>query len=209
MTEAGTAHAMTAEDLIARAQQQPVRLLLDTNAVFSPRRLDRLAVTVNQLNSAAGSTRIRLLVSTVVHAEKLFDLRHQFKEAFDIATVLEGLVASGLQVLPFEIRHADATAALLARSFATRDAWREAKCKRCVDCLGLGHAGMTTPGKGTTCSATVDWLIAGHALAEECILVTDDRGVEFRHVASKVRLATLEAALQGMLAALSAVPGPR
>jgi predicted nucleic acid-binding protein len=205
MSAAGTAHAMTAEELIERARQ-PVRLLLDTNAVFSHRRLGELCKAVNRLN--ASGARIGLFVSAVVHAEKLFDLRQGLGAHYDLVHVSNAMKARGLGVLPFDLDHADATAALLARSFPTRDAWREAKCKRCVDCLGLGHAGVTTPGKGATCSATVDWLIAGHAQAEQCILVTDDRGVEFRHVASQVKLATLETALQGMLAALSTVPGP-
>jgi predicted nucleic acid-binding protein len=45
----------------------------------------------------------------------------------------------------------------------------------------------------------VDWLIAGHALADGCILVTDDRGPEFRQVIDRVRLDTLRQALVRML----------
>ena len=204
MTAAGPASAMPVEELMER-MQQPVRLLLDTNALFSHRRLNKLSKAVNRLN-ASGGTNIGLFVSAVVHAEKIFDLRQDLGADYDLAHVLQSMQSRGLHVLPFDARHADATAELLARSFPTRDEWREAKHKRCVDCLGL-PSGTSTSGTGKTCSATVDWLIGGHALAEQCILVTDDTGPEYRQVMERVTLVTLEQALTGMLAQTAAAPG--
>jgi predicted nucleic acid-binding protein len=206
MTAAGPAIAITAEALIERAQTQPVRLLLDTNVLFSHRELGKISTDVNRLN-ASGGMHISLFVSAVVHAEKLFDLRQEHGASYDPADVLRAMRARGLKVLAFKARHADHTAELLAHSFPTGDAWREAKRKRCVDCLGLRHDGASTPGKGTTCSATVDWLIAGHALAKRCILVTDDRGTEFRLAIERVRLDTLKQALGRMLAQTAAGSG--
>jgi len=41
------------------------------------------------------------------------------------------------------------------------------------------------PGSGKKCGATVDWLIAGYAYAESCLLVTDDKGEEFQGILRK------------------------
>lgn len=205
MTTAGPASAMTAEALIDRARAQPVRLLLDTNVVFAHRAVGKISADVNRLN--ASGTDISLFVSAVVHAEKLFDLRQKHSATYDATAVSKSIRARGLKLLAFEERHADYTAELLARSFPKGDAWRAAKRKCCVDCLGLPDAGASAPGKGTTCSATVDWLIAGHALANGCILVTDDPGPEFRQVVDRVNRDTLTQALDRMLAQAAAAPG--
>jgi predicted nucleic acid-binding protein len=207
MIATGPASAMTADALIERARAQPVRLLLDTNVVFSHRVLEQISSGVNRLN--ASGTDISLFVSAVVHAEKLFDLRQGLGARYDAAEVLRATRARGLKVLAFEERHADHTAELLAQSFPTGDAWCAAKRKCCVDCLGLPDAGASAPGKGMTCSATVDWLIAGHALANGCILVTDDCGPEFRQVVDRVNRDTLTQALERMLAQPVVAPGHR
>lgn len=62
---------------------------------------------------------------------------------------------------------------------------------------------MPTPGTGQSCGATVDWLIGGHARAEGCILVTGDKGHEFRGIVEQVKLDVLEEALRGLLAEAS------
>lgn len=72
--------------------------------------------------------------------------------------------------------------------------------ERFIDELGIeGEQAEAAPGQ--RCSATVDWLIAGQALKAGWILVTGDKGPEFRGLDRKITLDKLEALLREMLAA--------
>jgi len=51
------------------------------------------------------------------------------------------------------------------------------------------------PATGESCGMTNDWLIGGHARAENCILVTDDKDPEFGGGLERVRLDVLESVL--------------
>lgn len=187
---------MTADELIARVQSAAsVRLLFDTNAVEKNGRFHRLCDQVNRLNHTFDEPRVAMYVSAAAHAEKLFHLKQKLGDEFDVHTAMAGLNDIGVDVLPFATQHAHATAELLGERYPDRDAWRDAKRKRCLHCL---HA-KAEDSKGRNCNATIDWLIAAHAVHERCILVTDDRGVEFKDVLEKIRLESLERAVGELL----------
>ncbi len=56
---------------------------------------------------------------------------------------------------------------------------------------------------GQTCSATLDWLIAGYADAVNGLLITDDTGKEFKGIEQKTTFDELEAAVNQLLHALT------
>lgn len=189
------------EEFAALLRLGGVALAFDTNALFFDRRLTEVCNDVARHNehlAARALPPVRLVVSAVAHAEKLFDLKQQFQARFDGAKILQGFVRKGLAVEPFRADHAIETAKRLGERYATDGAWQGAKRLRCISCLGLA-ASTVPPGTGRGCGATVDWLIGGHARAAGCVLVTNDVGPEFAELADRVTLDVLEAALQAIL----------
>ena len=188
--------ALTRDTLIERVQSSgAVRLLFDTNAVEMHRAFHRLCDEINRLNHTMKPRHIDMFISAVAHTEKLFHLKQQIGAPFDVRVAMAGLTNVGVKVLPFAIEHAHATALLLGKRYEKRDDWRDAKRKRCLQCLGARPEDSV----GKNCSATIDWLIAAHAIHENCILVTDDRGIEFRDVLDKITMDTLEQAIGELL----------
>ena len=155
------------------------------------RAFHQLCDEINRLNHTMKPRHIAMFISAVAHTEKLFHLKQQIGAKFDVTVAMEGLTNIGVEVLPFAIKHAHATAELLGTRYEKRDDWRDAKRKRCLQCLGA----RPEDSDGRNCSATIDWLIAAHAIHENCILVTDDRGIEFKDVLAKIRLKTLAQAI--------------
>ncbi|WP_428264178.1 hypothetical protein [Haliangium sp.] len=199
---------MTSDELITNIAGGPVRLLFDTNALFSSkavRDVCRTAARIEVLllteahSDVRGDRRIRLLVPAPVHGEKLFDLKQNWRDRYDVIKVEEAVLRLGLVVVPFGAEHARRLAGLLGDEFDTPARWRDAKRQRCIECLGLKKLESQVKGSGRNCGATIDWLIAAHALAEDCVLVTDDRGPEFEQVTSKLKLDTLREALHRVL----------
>lgn len=191
---------MKRDELAARLRKGPVTLAFDTNAVYSDRRLFDLCDLVDQFNvrqEAAGRARVRLLLSAVAYAEKLFDLKQKFRDKFDMKTILEGLRRKNIEFQPFDDRHALETAVHLGQQYETDEKWQQAKRARYLSALGLSR-NTAIEATGSSCGATVDWLIGGHALAEGCILVTNDTGIEFKGL-ERVRLDVLEAAVAELL----------
>ncbi len=192
---------MTPEEIAGRLRAGGAALAFDTNALFGERSLFGVCNSVAQYNerlAGRAQSPVRLMVSAVAHAERAFDLKQQFRDRFDGDVILRGLARKGLIVKPFDPTHALETGARIGERHTDSAAWREAKRRRCLHCLGLA-TGTTTPGNGQGCGATVDWLIGGHARAEGAILVTDDTGPEFAGISEKVRLDVLEEALRALL----------
>lgn len=190
---------MTGDEIAARLREGAVVLAFDTNAVYRDRRLMALCNLVtghNRRLAAGGRAPVRLVISTVAYAEKLFDLKQRWKGAFDIDVILEGLRSKGIEVQPFDARHAVETAARLGERYPDDAAWQRAKRGRCLHCLGLPPGAAQAQGTGRTCGATVDWLIGGHARAEGGVLVTDDQDPELSGELERVGLDALEAALR-------------
>jgi hypothetical protein len=187
-------------DIVERLRQGGLRLAFDTNALVADQKFTDLCNDVSRWNvrlEAVGRPIVQLIVCTVAHVEKLFDLKQRFKGTFDMDVILAKLESKGVQVEPFSAAHALEVAVRLGRSYPDGQAWHQAKKERCLGCVGLP---LTTPAPGTggSCGATVDWLIGGHAHASGCILVTDDKGPEFKGI-ERVGIDRLVAALQQLV----------
>lgn len=193
---------MKSDDLANRMRQGGVALAFDTNAVYDDRGLFNLCDQIalyNIRHDEAARPRIRLLITAVAYAEKLFDLKQRFREKFDIKFILEGLARKRIEFQAFDANHALETAERLGRRFPTDAAWHEAKRKRYLQSLNLPE-NTTTPGTGKSCGATIDWLVGGHAEAEGAILVTNDQGPEFHGIDDRVRLQILKDVVDQLLA---------
>ncbi|UQA56781.1 hypothetical protein [Polyangium aurulentum] len=191
---------MTGVDITAQLRSGGVKLAFDTNALSGKKRLGALCTRVKHWNeqlSARTLPEVKLLVCTVAHFEELFHIKKSKGDLFDMRVILDGMDSLGIEVQPFGVDHALSTAMWLGERHKTSEEWRRAKKKRYMHGLGL-TLGKDEP-EGAHCSTTVDWLIAGHAQAERCVLVTDDEGPEFEGFADKVRLGELEAALKQLL----------
>jgi hypothetical protein len=103
-----------------------------------------------------------------------------------------------VSIAPFEYRHAEAVAQLIGRQFPTVEEWRKFKRQECINCLGISKTQYDIPGSGKECGATVDWLIAGYAHAENYLLITNDKGNEFKNIKKKTTLEILEKAVMRM-----------
>lgn len=129
----------------------------------------------------------------------MFHLKRQFGEKFNPHIIVKALKSRGWQIDPYEIRHALATGEWIGNRYPTESAWHLAKKERSLRSLGLDPSKVEVEGTGRSCGATVDWLIIGHARAEGCVLVSDDMGPEFAGLVERVKLATLETALQKLM----------
>lgn len=189
---------MTGDEIGARLREGGFVVAFDTNAVYRDRRLNGLCDRFARHNlhlQAAGRAPVRLVISAVAYAEKLFDLKQRWRGDFTIDVILDGLRSKGIEVQSFDARHALETAARLGEKYPNDAAWQRAKRDRCLHCLGLSLSTTLAPGSGRTCGATVDWHIGGHARAQGSILVTDDTDSELGGIIERVSLDTLEAAL--------------
>jgi len=187
-------------ELETRLRQGGLRLAFDTNAVTADRKFNNLCNDFSRWNlmlEAKNLPKVQLVVCIVAHIEKLFDLKQKFRETFDLDVILAGLQSKGVAVEDFSAVHALETAVRLGDAYPNSSEWRQAKKKRCLECVGLQFT-TPTPGTGKHCGATVDWLIGGHARASESLLVTDDQGLEFKGL-ERIRLDRLVAALQRLL----------
>jgi predicted nucleic acid-binding protein len=176
-------------------------LAFDTNVVFNELRFLTLCDNINRLNEAH-KTHLCMVVSAIVHTEKLFDLKQKYKEKYNIEEVNRFMERKHISVVPFERCHAQAVAHLVGEQFPTNEQWRAFKRQSCINCLGIKNTKVQIHGSGKKCGATVDWLIAGYAIAEECLLITDDKGKEFKGVKTTT-FDELEAAVNQLLQSLT------
>lgn len=175
-------------------------IAFDTNVVFNDYRFLTLCDNINRINDA-DKYQLSLVVSAIVHTEKLFDLKQKHKKKYDIEEVNRFLERKRISVVPFERCHAQAVAHFVGEQFPSSEEWRAFKRQSCINCLGINNANVQIPGSGKKCGATVDWLIAGYAIAEDCLLVTDDKGKEFKGI-KKTTFDELEAAVNQFLQTL-------
>jgi hypothetical protein len=183
-----------------------VTLAFDTNTIFGNSRNDPfpdLCDKISALNARSpGPPRIRKVISAPVYAEKLHDLRsmcERQKRVFDPSMIASFLSSKSIEVVNISRHHAEHLAEMLARQYPGAGDWSAFKKRRCLDCLGLSPT-TSTQGSGQSCGATVDWLVAGHAVAESFVLVTNDTGPEFDSVRLKTALVTLVEVVSGILA---------
>ena len=187
------------EELVAFLSEGKGQLVFDTNALFAHLRFSQLCDDINKLNKIK-NYQLQIVVPALAHAEKLHDLRQSLGVDYKLKRVLKFLQEKKVKIMSFEQHHAEATAELFAKQFPDKTSWLAYKRKRCCDCLSLTASECEKKidilGKNKKCSATIDWLIAGYAQAEHSILVTDDKGIEFKDVVRKTNLDKLEVALQ-------------
>jgi hypothetical protein len=138
-----------------------VTLVFDA-ANVSTKRLFKLAK-----DAVGRGTRLRAVVPVTAHIEKVLDLRQTRQSAYDAARVRAALEDAQVEVLPLDVEAAEAAAARLHTWFPTDDEWQAAKRAR----LRFG-ANEPAP-------ATIDWITSAMC-PEDAIVVTDDKGAEWR-----------------------------
>lgn len=186
---------MNKEQVIDLLKTRQVKIAFDTNALESDRKFNTVCNQINLINEKF-KYQLQPIVPALSYFEKLHHLKHSFKDRFDLTAIFDGLKAKRVQIMSFEPNHAEAVAKLLYTQFLTKEAWRAAKIERCAKCLGIDNHKIS---KNKSCSATIDWLIAGYAVAEKCLLITDDGGIEFDGVFCKTKLEILEQGLEELL----------
>lgn len=193
---------MTPEEIATKLRQGGQRLAFDTNAMWNLSRFMRLCTSLQRLNYQLEGVERKsheLIVCTVAHTEVLMDLKQEYQDRFDHQVILEGIKAKQLVIHDFTAEHALSTAEHLGKRYADGAAWKEAKKRRYMESLGMNPNVDKVPSSGSSCSATIDWLIVGHARGERCILVTNERGIEFKGVIDRVPRDMLENAVQQIL----------
>jgi hypothetical protein len=184
---------MNKNEIFNLLRQGKLTIAFDTNALFGDRRLKKLCISISRINRLDDKYQLKLVVPAPAHAEKLRQIKQQLrKQHNNHELVIKNLEDMGINIAPFEPWHAEKVADLFNKQFPTQEDWNQLKLKRCLDCIGrnslkrcclkLNSFETLIESTGQTCSATVDWLIAGYALAEECLLVTDDTGKEFKGI---------------------------
>jgi hypothetical protein len=83
-----------------------VTLAFDTNAVFGDRQFGKICDNVNRLNEK-NQYEFNIVVSSLVHTEKLFDLKQSIKDKYDQRIVTQFLSSKGIHVESFKEEHAD------------------------------------------------------------------------------------------------------
>lgn len=193
---------MNVREAVTVLTQPSVRLAFDTNAVFGTRALAKVCREAHALAAQRGNT-IELFVSSAVYGEKVFQLKQANEATYDLAKVVASLQDLRLIVQDFTEADANVLADLLGAQFPRREDWQAHKRQHYLRSLGLPADHAVSQRRHL--SATVDWLIAAHAKARGCVLVTSDTGPEFAQV-QHVKLAVLQQALAQLLPAAAPPP---
>jgi hypothetical protein len=178
-----------------------VTVAVDTNILVGARALDTFVMKVKNANlrlrrEVGHPQRIRLVVPTLVHAERLHDLRSRWSESYSAEAIAASLRAKGIELEPF-----GNASAHIHSAFPDATSWQFGKRQNAILQLGLNEAELSKRGvviPGQRCSATVDWFIAGQARHHGWILISADRGVEFAGL-QRVTLTEVEEALDRLV----------
>ncbi|HNN92318.1 MAG TPA: hypothetical protein PKI03_08620 [Pseudomonadota bacterium] len=192
---------MDVGEAVTALRLSSVRLAFDTNALWGDRSFRKACRDLHSLGQQQ-KNQITLFVSAAAHGEKLFDLKQDRQDSYDYAVILQSIMDLRLQVQAFTESDAQVIGELLGSAFPTAEAWRAAKLRHYARSLGLMESDAKIH-SGKHLSATLDWLIAAHAKAQDCILVTTDRGIEFREV-RRMKFAVLQAAINQLLSPAAA-----
>ncbi len=164
----------------------------DTNVLHKAHTVFEVADAVKKANAtlgAAGKPTIHVVIPALCWAELVLHQRHKFSGRYDETQLKDALIAGAMTVYDFTESDASSVAAYIAYAYPSKELWQNAKLDAMLACLAVTNA----PGKKVP--ATVDWYIAGHAMARGWILVTEDKGVEFNGPLVRTTLKALEAAL--------------
>ncbi len=193
---------MNLDEFAKHLRGRSLTLAFDTNAIESDDRFTGVCNRLIQYNlrrAMADRAPIRLVICAVAHFEKLFHLKQHLKHKFNVSVVVQMLKTKGVEIQPFDVEHALHTANRIGSQHKTSADWQNAKREMYLQSLGFPLSTQTI-GTGKNCGATIDWLIGGHAQAENAILVTDDEGPEYRGIVDRVKLEVVEAAINELLA---------
>lgn len=166
-----------------------VRLAFDTNAIFGLKNLLTLCDELERIRDKLNN-QIILCMSAIVLAEKIFDLQQKLRERFDYVDFKTSLQDRRIELLSFGEEDALGFGTLMFDLCPDDASWRTLKWQHYLRIVGSHLAGgnpqsdpsLSPPPKNKNLPATIDWLIAAHAQERGCILVTNDKGSEFRHV---------------------------
>lgn len=177
-------------------EQSPV-IAFDTNALFgggSRTLFADLCNVLNRINELRAPQTVQKVLSAAVYMEKMHDMRQEYGKAFQPSLIDNFLATKGIEIISFERQDAEHAAELIGQRYPGRAEWHGFERQRCLDCLGMRQYAEHAQGSGQSCGATTDWLVAGQASGRGHLLVTNDRGPEFRGLA---RQGTLDALCAG------------
>ncbi|MDM8568263.1 hypothetical protein QUF50_01845 [Thiotrichales bacterium HSG1] len=166
-------------------------ITVDTNILYEIKRFFKICNKINSMSKY----NIKMVISSLVHTEKMFDLKQAYGNKFDTDHIIKVLKDKKVVIEPFTEYHAESIAEWIGTQFPTNEEWQKYKRQECINCLGIKGQNYDIPGTGKKCGARVDWLIAGYAYTEDYLLITDDKGKEFEKIKKKTTLGILEKVL--------------
>ncbi len=177
-------------------QSGNLTITFDTNALHGDIRFFNICDKIDNINNKLKYD-IKIVISSLAYTEKLFHLKRQHKEKYDISLINQVLEHKKVNIVPFEYRHAEAVAEWIGTQFPNKKKWQNKKRQESIECLGINEKSCNIdPDAGKKCGARIDWLIAGYAHTEDYLLITDDKGKEFEKVEKKTTLGILEQVLK-------------
>jgi len=185
---------MNENEVYELLQTGNLTITFDTNALYGDIRFLNVCDKIDDINNKL-KYEIKIVISSLAHAEKLFHLKRKHEEKYEIDLINQVLKRKKVDIVPFEYHHAEAVAKWISTQFSTNEEWQKFKRQECINCLGISKNNYDIPGTGRECGARVDWLIAGYAHAENCLLITNDKGNEFKSIEKKTTLKILEKAV--------------
>jgi hypothetical protein len=141
--------------------------VLDTNVLWKPRRVARLA----DVARPRGHT---VAVPALAHAERVAQLRREKGDDFDATDIDLFIQTHHIVILPFDQPTAERAAEALATRYPKPDHWHAARRARCATRFQI-----LQPDVGEPCPATVDWYLMASYGSAEYTVVTHDRRDEF------------------------------
>jgi hypothetical protein len=192
-------------------------LAFDTNAVLGYKTEDNrkwavfgrfldLCDDMNQIGADARSPlNVEIVVPALVRMEGVRRLRVSLREReFDAESVKSGLRGRA-RVVAFDEDSAIDASGTLHQWFDTDEKWQQVKRERCLEARDL-----TATNSSKACGlATIDWAIAAESEAKGWILVTEDGGLEFRHVSRKLTKQAVRDIVDKLLVERGLLPSQR
>jgi len=167
-------------------------LALDTSA-FHGAQLFQLSDQINLWNEKFGS-KTQLLISSLVYTERQSQERRRRGSDFELGRVQLFLQSKRIDIAPFTAEDSEGGSAWLAQRAPDQEAWQALKWDRLA---GECKLDPSSPPKHV--SATIDWFIAAQVAARGWILVTRDKGQEFKDLPLQIHSSQLDRVLAAEL----------
>lgn len=175
----------------------PVCLALDTSSARGKKansaRVLNLADLVNQVNEdRAATAQIAVVIPTLVHAERLFQLAREKGAGFDPELPNQAMMAKNIRFLAFELPDAEHHATSLYERYPTDSAWKQVR-------LARGAEAETQGAPPERMSTTVDWFIRTQVTGRQMVVLCEDAGPEWSGAPLLARYDDAVAALRELL----------